>query len=45
MNELFKIKGFNQFIKILDNDNGLILDNSSPINYSVIKDIFTPLHI
>jgi hypothetical protein len=39
MNELFKIKGFNQFIKILDNDNGLILENSSPINYSVIKDI------
>lgn len=39
MNELFKIKGFNQFIKILDNDNGLILENTSPINYSVIKDI------
>ena len=39
MNELCKIKGFNQFIKILDNDNGLILDNSSPINYSIIKDI------
>jgi hypothetical protein len=39
MNELFKIKGFNQFIKMLDNDNGIILENSSPINYSVIKDI------
>ena len=26
MNELFKIKGFNQFIKMLDNDNGLILE-------------------
>jgi hypothetical protein len=39
MNELFKIKGFNQLIKILDNDNGLILENSSTINYSVIKDI------
>lgn len=45
MNELFKIKGFNQFIKILDNDNGLILDNSSPINYSVIKDIFKKNYI
>jgi len=40
MNELFNIKGFNQFIKILDNDNGLILENSSSLNYSVIKDIF-----
>ena len=39
MNELFKIKGFNQFIKMLDNDNGIILENSSAINYSVIKDI------
>jgi uncharacterized protein YozE (UPF0346 family) len=39
MNELFKIKGFNQFIKMLDNDNGLILENSSHINYSIIKDI------
>jgi hypothetical protein len=43
MDELFKIKGFNQLINLIDSNNGIILDDltESPLNYSVIKNILT----
>ena len=42
VNSIFKIKGFNQFIKIIDKYNGCLTTNvfETDINYTVISQIF-----
>ena len=39
MDELFKICGFNQLMKIIESTNGMLSNKDSPLNFTVIKNI------
>ena len=39
MDELFKICGFNQLMKIIESTNGMLSNKDSPLNFTVVKNI------
>ena len=43
MDELFKLYGFNQLMKIIDVSNGILSNQDSPLNFIVIKDIISKI--
>ena len=43
MDELFKICGFNQLMKIIDVSNGILSNQDSPLNFIVIKNIISKI--
>ena len=43
MDELFKLYGFNQLMKIIDVSNGILSNQDSPLNFIVIKNIISKI--